>query len=367
MWRVMTLTIPSIHPVNRLSINPVDRRTLEEKEVRMNRTHILRTGAGAFVAIVALGGSAGAATTVQVGASGKTYASSVVQCAPDPTTGVLSPAVEAGLFNPKHNAKATVSLNGTTVATVTTDNPFANVWLADGDNAVVVAINKKTADSYAFAVQPGECSTSGNTFSDDRTLEYAASGKSYATVIPGCALNPDTGQPQRYVNLFDNGTYLLDVSVNGVPLTQLSETRHTPVFLSPGWNVISAANGTLSIDYYVRDGGDGACLPDTSGNTFSADGTLEYAASGKSYATVTPGCAWNAATGQPQPYVNLLDDDAYLLDVSVNGVPLTQLSATRPHTAVFLSAGLNVISAANGTLSIDNYVRDGGDGMCTLP
>lgn len=334
----------------------------------MNRTHILRPAAGAFVAIVALGASASAATALQVGGSGKTYASSVVQCVPDPTTGVLSPAVEAGLFNPKNNAKATVSLNGTPVATVTTDSPFADVWLADGDNTVVVALNRKTADSYVFTVQPGECSISGNTFSDDGTLEYAASGKSYATVIPGCAFNPATGQAQRYVNLFDNGTYLLNVSVNGVPLTQLSATRpHTPVFLSPGWNVITAANGTLSTDYYVRDGGDGACLPDTSGNTFSPDGTLEYAASGKSYATVTPGCAWNAATGQPQPYVHLFDDGAYLLDVFVNGVPLTQLSATRPHTPVFLSAGLNVISAANGALSIDYYVRDGADGMCTLP
>ena len=241
-------------------ITPVDRRALEEKELRMNRRHILRPGAAAFAAIVALGlgASAWAATTVQVGASGRTYASSVVQCAPHPTTGVLSPAVEAGLFNPKKQAKATVSLNGTPVATVTTDNPFANVRLADGDNTVVVAINKRTADSYAFAVQ--QCSTSGNTFSPDGTLEYAASGKSYATVIPGCALNPATGQAQRYVNLFDNGTYLLNVSVNGVPLTQLSATRpHAPVFLSAGWNVISAANGTLSIDYYVRDGGDGMC------------------------------------------------------------------------------------------------------------
>ena len=79
------------------------------------------------------------------------------------------------------------------------------------------------------------------------------------------------------------------------------------------------------------------------------------------------GCAWNAATGQPQPYVNLFDNGAYLLNVSVNGVPITQLSATHPHTPVFLSAGLNVISAANGTLSIDYYVRDGADGMCTLP
>ena len=51
-------------------------------------------------------------------------------------------------------------------------------------------------------------------------------------------------------------------------------------FLSAGWNVIAVAYGTLSTDYYVRDGGDGTCLPDTSGNTFSADGSLEYAASG---------------------------------------------------------------------------------------
>jgi hypothetical protein len=331
----------------------------------MNRTY---TGVGAFVAIVALGAPAWAATAQQVGASGKTYASSVVECAPDPTTGVLSPTIEAGLFNPKRNAQATVFLNGAPVATVTTDNSFADVWLADGDNTVVVAINKKTADSYAFTVQPGDCSTSDNTFSADGSLEYAASRKSYATVMPGCALNPATGQAQRYVNLFDDGTYLLNVSVNGVPLTQLSATRpSTPVFLSAGWNVISAANGTLSVDYYVRDGGDGACLPDTSGNTFSADGTLEYAASGKSYSTVTSGCAWNAATGQPQPYVNLFDNGTYLLNVSVNGVPLTQLSASIPHTPVFLNAGLNVISAANGTLSIDYYVRDGGDGMCTLP
>ena len=228
----------------------------------MKRTNIMASGVAAFAAVVALVGSGWAATVVQVGASGKTYASSVVQCATDPATGVLSPIVEAGLFNPRKNATATVSLNGTTVATVTTDNPAADVWLADGDNTLVVAINRKTADSYAFSVQPNTCSpdTSGNTFSADGTLEYAASGKSYATVTPGCAWSAATGQAQPYVNLFDNGNYLLNVSVNGVPLTQLSATRpHTPVFLSAGLNVISAANGSLSIDYYVRDGGDGTC------------------------------------------------------------------------------------------------------------
>jgi hypothetical protein len=32
------------------------------------------------------------------------------------------------------------------------------------------------------------------------------------------------------------------------------------VFLSAGWNVISAANGSLSTDYYLRDGGNGTCV-----------------------------------------------------------------------------------------------------------
>jgi hypothetical protein len=187
----------------------------------------------------------------------------MVQCAADPTTGTLSPAVEAGLFNPTAKARATVSLNGTLVANVTSADPSTDVWLADGDNTVVVALNKRTADSYAFTVQPGMCDlpdTSGNTFSPDGTLEYAASGKSYASVTPGCAWNPRTGQAQPYVHLVDNGNYLLNVSVNGVALTQLSATNpHTPVFLSAGQNVISAANGFVSIDYYVRDGGDGTC------------------------------------------------------------------------------------------------------------
>jgi streptogramin lyase len=229
----------------------------------MKNKKILSSGVAAIVAVVVLGAPVLAATTVQVGASGKTYASSAVQCAANPTTGALSPVVEGGLFNPKGGATATVSLNGTSVAAVTAANPATNVWLADGYNTVVVALNKKTADSYVFTVQAGMCDlpdTSGNTFSADGTLEYAASGKSYTSVTPGCALNPATGLAQPYVHLVDNGNYLLNVSINGVPLTQLSATRpHVPVFLSAGQNVISAANGYVSTDYYVRDGGDGAC------------------------------------------------------------------------------------------------------------
>lgn len=230
----------------------------------MNHTRVVLSGVIVAAATAVLATFAWATTTVQVGSSGKSYASSAVRCAAGQLTGVLSPMVEAGLFNPKNNAKAEILLNGIPVANVTTANPAVNVWLADGNNTVVVALNGKTADAYAFAVQPGMCAlpdTSGNTFSADGTLEYAASGKSYATVTPGCALNPATGLAQPYVNLMDNGDYLLNVSVNGEPLTQLSATRpHTPVFLSVGPNVISAANGFLTVDYYVRDGGDGMCV-----------------------------------------------------------------------------------------------------------
>lgn len=228
----------------------------------MKSTDMLLTGAAALVLAVGPGASAWSATTVQIGSSGKTFASSAVQCAAD-AAGVTRAMVDAGLFNPKPNTSGVVSLGGTFVANVTAADPVARVWLADGANTVAVALGRKTVDRYAFTVSAGQCSlpdTSGNTFSPDGTLEYAASGKSYATVTPGCALGP-TGQPQPYVHLFDNGGFLLNVSVNGVPLTQLSAFKtHTPVFLRAGQNVISAANGSLSIDYYVRDGGNGSCV-----------------------------------------------------------------------------------------------------------
>ncbi|MFA5940026.1 MAG: hypothetical protein WC809_11780 [Sinimarinibacterium sp.] len=223
------------------------------------------SAAAALLAGLNLTPVAWAATTMQVGASGKTYASTTVQCAANPSTGLQAPVIEAGLFNPKQNASATVSLNGAPLVQVTASDPSSNVWLVDGSNNVVVALGRKTADRYSYTVSPGNCSLpdmSGNTFSADGTLEYGASGKSYATVVPGCAFNGATGRVQPYVNLFDNGTYLLNVSVNGLPLTQLDGTTrtHTPVFLGAGQNVISAANGYLSTDYFVRDGRDGSCV-----------------------------------------------------------------------------------------------------------
>jgi len=228
----------------------------------MNSRVALLSGVAIFAAVAGPGASAWAATTVQIGNSGKTFASSAVQCAVNPATNLSAPMVQAGLFNPKPSTTAVVWLNDTIVdASVTAADPVADVWLATGANTVVVALSKKVADTYAFTVIAGMCSLpTGNWISPDGTLEYAASGKSYATVTPGCAWNGATGQPQPYVHLFDNGTYLLNVSVNGVPLTQLSSLKtHTPVFLSAGWNIISAANASLSTDYYVRDGGTGIC------------------------------------------------------------------------------------------------------------
>lgn len=224
----------------------------------MRKQHILLVAAGLSVAALMLDAPAHAGTTVQVGDSGKSYASAAIGCS-DLGAGQQAPSVEVGLFNPKRGASATVSIDGTVVATVTADQPATYLRLADGPHAVVVALSKKVADSYAYDVTPGLCAT-GNWFSPDGTLEYAASGKSYATVTPGCAFNGATGRAQWYVNLFDSGGYLLNVSVNGTPLTQLSASHpHTPVFLGAGPNTITAANGSLSVDTYVRDGGQGVC------------------------------------------------------------------------------------------------------------
>ncbi len=65
--------------------------------------------------------------------------------------------------------------------------------------------------------------------------------------------------------------------------------------------------------------------------------------------------------------MHVFDIGGYLLNVSVNGIPLTQLSTTHPNTPVFLGAGMNVISVAYGRISTDYFVRDGGDGSCVLP
>lgn len=219
----------------------------------------LAVGAG-----VVLMPAAAAAAGIQIGPSGKTYASASLACGLNPTAG-FAPVVQAGLYTTK-KATGTVSLNGQTVATVTRLQPDAMVWLSNGVDTVGVATGK-IVDTYSFDAsttypgQPNVCfpDNRGNTVSGD--LEYAASGKSYAVVTPGCAFNPLTGRNQPFVNLFDNGRYLLNVSVNDVPLTQLNGTTRTHVaaFLVAGLNLISAANGTQTTDYYARDGGSGTC------------------------------------------------------------------------------------------------------------
>ena len=221
----------------------------------------------ALVAATACSAPAWSLTGIQLGSSGQTYASAELKCALHPVNG-MGPMVNAGLYNPRKSATATVSLNGKAVAGVTFLNPDATVWLVNGPNTVVVALNRKTTDSYpsfdaatTYPGQPNVCIPDTRSNAVAGELEYAASGKSYATVTPGCAWNPLAGRAQPYVNLFDNGPYLLNVSVNNVPLTQLNGTTraHTPVFLSAGLNVISAANASLSTDDFVRSGGDGTC------------------------------------------------------------------------------------------------------------
>jgi hypothetical protein len=224
---------------------------------------LLTTVAGGLAA-ASVSAPVGAATTVQIGASGKTFATSTPQCAINPATGLNAPKVQAGLFNPAPRTEAVLRLNGVKVKELQAETPAADLWLADGSNAVTVALSKKAIDTYTYAVTSGQCNvpaTPGNFYSPDGTLEYAVSGKSYLTVAPGCALNPGTGLTQPFVNLFDNGSFLLNVSANGVPLTQLSALRpRALVFLNAGQNVITAVNGTLSTDSYIRDGGTGSCV-----------------------------------------------------------------------------------------------------------
>ncbi len=88
----------------------------------MNCSTSLLRAAVAGLSVAALGNPAFAAD-VQLGASGKTYASAAVQCATRPDTGTPAAMVEAGLFNPKRGASASVSLNGAVLGTVTTASP----------------------------------------------------------------------------------------------------------------------------------------------------------------------------------------------------------------------------------------------------
>jgi len=220
---------------------------------------------GPATAILALVASpmAHADSPIQIGPSGRSYTSAAVLCMAEPASGEIRPLVEAGLVEPGRRTRAVVKADGVAVANLSAVEPSTPVWLTAGDHRVQVALGRRLIDGYDFSVAEGHCvmpDTSGNAVSADGLLETAASGKSYATVVPGCALNPATGEVQPFVNLFDNGGFLLNVSVNGLPLTQLSAARpSTPVFLQAGYNTVSAANGSLSVDHYVRDAGDGRC------------------------------------------------------------------------------------------------------------
>ena len=67
-----------------------------------------------LVGLMVVGAAAWAVTGVQVGTSGKTYASAAVTCSMNPVNG-MSPMVQAGLYNPKRTSTAVVLLNGAEV------------------------------------------------------------------------------------------------------------------------------------------------------------------------------------------------------------------------------------------------------------
>jgi hypothetical protein len=202
--------------------------------------------------------------------------------------------------------------------------------------------------------------------------KIGASGKTYASNTPICALHPITGMsPKVLAGLYNpakNASAMVSDNAKDVAKVTFA-SPDADVWLTPQVNKVEVALSKTMSDSYQFDATPDAnrkniCVPDTSGNQITNG--LEYAASSKSYATVTPGCAMHGT--QAQPYVNLFDNGTYLLNVSANNVALTQLNGTtRRSTPVFLVPGLNVISAANGSLTTDYYVRDGGTGSCTLP
>jgi len=227
----------------------------------MNRP--LHRAAPAIAISLLWASAAHAGSPIQLGPSGRTFVSAAVLCMAEPGSGEIRPLVQAGLFEPTRRARAVVRADGLPVGPVNAAEPSLPVWLDAGDHRVEVAINRRLTDRYDISVADGRCvmpDTSANTVSPDGSLEVAASGKSTATVTPGCAMNPATGEVQPFVNLFDNGGFLLNVTVNGVPFTQLSAAHpSTAVFLQAGLNVIAADNAGLTTDHYVRDAGDGSC------------------------------------------------------------------------------------------------------------
>ncbi len=226
---------------------------------------IRRTFGSALLLAVVASGVAHAApvSSLSVGDSGRSYASSRISCAAAPDGTALVPVAWVGLFSPAASDRALAWLNRNPVARLSYVRPLARLPLAYGSNSAAVAFSRRVIDRYAFEVPAIACAmdeSQGNTYSADGTLEYGAAVKSYATVLPGCAVNPLTGVAQPYLNLFDGGDYLLNVSINGEALTQLGPTRpHTVVFLVAGRNVISVADASQSTEYYVRDTGDGMC------------------------------------------------------------------------------------------------------------
>ena len=85
--------------------------------------HRFQTGCALSLAMLAAATSAWAGSPTQVGASGRTYASSGVLCLADPATGVVQAAVDTSLLQPSSRTKGVVTLYGQREARLSASQP----------------------------------------------------------------------------------------------------------------------------------------------------------------------------------------------------------------------------------------------------
>jgi hypothetical protein len=106
----------------------------------MNSKIILSLGAAAFVAVVALGEPAWAATGVQVGVSGKTYATRVA-VSPDGSLKLVD------WIDHYHGTAQVAQLNGATWNVHATD-------INEAGTAVLTGYNDSSGNFYTFLLSP---------------------------------------------------------------------------------------------------------------------------------------------------------------------------------------------------------------------
>jgi hypothetical protein len=142
-------------------------------------------------------------------------------------------------------------------------SPDTELWLANGLNAVVVTLDRRTADSYSFDASSGQQNycipdTSGN----NKAADHRIRGQSEVLRHGGAGLCVQCTH--------GSGTAVCEsVRQWNLPAQRFRQQRAahaTQHFAQEHAGVSGAgpqchlrANGAVSTDYYVRDGGDGSC------------------------------------------------------------------------------------------------------------